>query len=262
MNSLKKKLNLPPKLKIMKKLLLILFVFAFSYKSFSQDIGAGAKIGMTGSSILASLGNSSDEVGFIFPGLHIGAYGNVSIVHFFKFQLEVLYSQKGGQFDNLSGNKIIDGKSYDLTYTDRLNYVDIPLIFMLHGGFSSFQIGLQPSFLVGQKTDIEGFVTDVATDEQETLEAQFNGGIESFRSYNNNEFSFLFGYQLDLPVGVNIGFRILYSLGNIYDIDPAKFNGGIYKNASATENNFDRFYRFDDARNVSAQISVGYTFLK
>jgi hypothetical protein len=217
---------------------------------------------MTGSAILANLGGSSDEVGFLFPGIHVGGYGTLTLAHFFKFQVEVLYSQKGGVFNNLSG-KEIDGKLYDLTYTDRLNYVDIPIVFMLHGGLSSFQIGVQPSFLVGQKTTVDGTVVDKASGVAESLEAQFNGDIKNFRSYNKNEFSFLMGYQLDIPVGVNVGFRILYSLGNIYDISEAKFNDpAVYRNydAAAPDPSFDRFYRFDDARNVSAQISVGYTF--
>ena len=60
-------------------------------------------------------------------------------------------------------------------------------------------------------------------------------------------------------MGVNVGFRILYSLGNIYDIDKNAIQQYV---APGTEDNFDKFYRFDDARNVAAQLSVGYTFKK
>ncbi len=244
----------------MKKLILlfcILSVFGFAK---AQEISGGPKIGLGASSILASLGNSSDEVGAIGPTFHAGGYGRVQIAHFFRFQLEVLYSQRGGRFDNLSGGKIIAGNTYDVTYTDKLNYLDIPLVFMLHGGMSSFQIGVQPSFLLSQSTEIDGTILDGGGNEV-TLADQFGGDIETFRSYSDNDFSFLFGYMLDLPAGINVGFRILYSLGNIYDIDRAVIDQYVI-DGSTNEDNFDRFYRFDDPRNVSAQVSIGYTFKK
>ncbi|MEQ8560339.1 MAG: hypothetical protein RID18_02445, partial [Cytophagales bacterium] len=89
----------------------------------------------------------------------------------------------------------------------------------------------------------------------------FGGDIENFRSYSKNDFSFLFGYLIDLPVGVNVGFRILYSLGNIYDIDRSVVDAYVVDSGN-NQDNFDRFYRFDDARNVQAQLSIGYTFKK
>ena len=170
------------------------------------------------------------------------------------------YSQRGGKFDNLSGNKIIAGNTYDINYTDKLSYLDIPLVFMLHGGMSSFQIGVQPSFLVGQSTEVEGTILD-QNNNNVTLEQQFGGDVENFRSYSKNDFSFLFGYLIDLPVGVNVGFRILYSLGNIYDIDRSVVDAYVVDSGN-NQDNFDRFYRFDDARNVQAQLSIGYTFKK
>ena len=142
----------------MKKLLLSIILITVLQFSYAQDFGGGIKAGLNASSVLASLGNSSDEVGMLAPTFHIGGYGRIDFAQFLRFQLEVLYSQRGGSFDNLSGNKVIAGTTYDITYTDRLSYVDIPLVFMLHGGMSSFQLGVQPSFLVGQKTDVEGTI--------------------------------------------------------------------------------------------------------
>ncbi|QNL22481.1 PorT family protein [Hyphobacterium sp. CCMP332] len=244
----------------MKKIILIFCLITVYSVSNAQELSGGAKAGINASSILASLGNSSDEVGMLAPTFHIGGYGRVQIAHFFRFQLEVLYSQRGGKFDNLSGNKIIAGNTYDINYTDKLNYLDIPLVFMLHGGMSSFQIGVQPSFLVGQSTEVEGTILDQNSNSV-TLEQQFGGDIENFRSYSKNDFSFLFGYLIDLPVGVNVGFRILYSLGNIYDIDRSVIDAYVVDSGN-NQDNFDRFYRFDDARNVQAQFSIGYTFKK
>ncbi|MEQ8359808.1 MAG: porin family protein [Cytophagales bacterium] len=244
----------------MKKIILIFCLISVYGVSNAQEFSGGAKAGINASSILASLGNSSDEVGMLAPTFHIGGYGRVQIAHFFRFQLEVLYSQRGGKFDNLSGNKIIAGNTYDINYTDKLSYLDIPLVFMLHGGMSSFQIGVQPSFLVGQSTEVEGTILDQNSNSV-TLEQQFGGDIENFRSYSKNDFSFLFGYLIDLPVGVNVGFRILYSLGNIYDIDRSVVDAYVVDSGN-NQDNFDRFYRFDDARNVQAQLSIGYTFKK
>lgn len=242
----------------MRKLILLSSFIIFSIQSYSQDFGGGLKLGLEGSSVLTSIGNSSDEVGALFPNFHIGGYGRIDFAEVLRFQLEVIYARRGGTFTNLSGNKVIGGNTYDVEYTDRLNYLDIPLVFMLHGGMSAFQIGVQPSFLVGQETSIEGSILD-ATGNQIELEQVFGGDIENFRAYSGNDFSFLFGYQLDIPMGLNVGFRVLYSLGNIYDIDKATVS---QYTTTGGEDNFDRFYRFDDARNVSAQLSVGYTFKK
>lgn len=244
----------------MKKLLLSISLSLVVFLAPAQEFGGGLKAGMNAGSILASIGNPSDEVGLLAPTFHIGGYGRVQIAHFFRFQLEVLYSQRGGRFDNLSGGKVIGGNTYDLTYTDKLNYLDIPLVFMLHGGMSSFQIGVQPSFLLGQSTEVDGTIIDGGGNTI-TLEQQFGGDLENFRAYSDNDFSFLFGYLIDLPAGVNIGFRINYSLGNIYDID-RNITDQYVIDSGTNEDNFERFYRFDDARNVYAQISVGYTFKK
>lgn len=244
----------------MKKLLLILcFIPVFGFIK-AQEISGGAKIGLGASSILAPLGTSSDEVGLIAPNFHIGAFGRVQVAHFLRFQLEVLYSQRGSKFENLLG-KVIASNDYNITYTDKLGYLDIPLVFMLHGGMSSFQIGVQPSFLLSQKTEIEGIILDDNQNEI-TLENQFGGDIENFRTYSDNDFSFLFGYLIDLPVGLNIGFRVLYSLGNIYDIDRAAIDQYVIDAGNNNQDNFEDFYRFDDARNVSVQLSVGYTLKK
>jgi hypothetical protein len=242
----------------MRKLILLSAIVFVSVQSYSQDFGGGLKLGLEGSSVLASIGNSSDEVGALFPNFHIGGYGRIDFAEFLRFQLEVMYARRGGSFTNLSGGKVIGGNTYDLEYTDKLNYLDIPLVFMLHGGMSAFQFGVQPSFLVGQETTIEGTLLDAGGNQIELAQV-FGGDIENFRAYSGNDFSFLFGYQLDVPMGLNVGFRILYSLGNIYDIDKNAVSA--YTTDPETgEDNFDRFYRFDDARNVSAQLSVGYTF--
>ena len=204
----------------MKKLILFITVLTLSISGFAQDITGGVKVGLSGSSIIAPVGKESNEIGILIPTFHGGLYGRLQIAHFFRFQLEALYSQRGGSFDNLNG-KLIGTTSYNIEYTDKLNYLDIPLVFMLHGGITSFQIGLQPSFLLSQSTETSGTITDLNGNEIK-LEDQFGGDLENFRTYSKNDFSVLFGFQFDLPVGVNVGFRVLYSLGNIYDIDRAK----------------------------------------
>ncbi len=244
----------------MKRILLVAIVLIFTFHAQSQDLSGGAKAGLNASSILAGGGDKTEEVGVLAPTFHAGLYGRLQIVRFFRFQLEALYSQRGGKFTNLSGNKIIAGNIYDVTYTDKLNYLDIPLVFMLHGGISSFQLGVQQSFLVGQSTSIDGSILD-GSGNAVTLESVFGGDIENFRTYSKNDFSILTGFQFDLPEGINIGFRLLYSLGNIYDINRSTVDQYVIDPAN-NQNNFEEFYRFDHARNVSAQLSIGYSFKK
>lgn len=248
----------------MRKLLILFILSAFIFnEAKSQEFSGGIKAGMAGTAILAKLGDETNEVGQSFPRFLIGPYARVQIAHFFRFQVEALFAQRGGSFTNLD-NKQFDGKTYQISsYTDRLTYFDIPLVFMLHGGLSSFEIGVQPSFLIGQNTQVEGMVIDDASGAEESLEDQFGGDIKNFRKYSSNDFSFLFGVLFDVPGGVNIGLRLLYSLGNIYDIDEASFEE-VYPNASEGDllnrSSYEQFYRFVDARNLQAQITVGYTF--
>ena len=209
-------------------------------------------MGLNASALTAPIGTPTDQIGAIF-GLHVGEYGRMSVSNSFRVQLELLYSQKGGEFNNLNNDG--DGQSMwginytTLEYTDRLNYIDIPILASFHGRGSSFLIGLQPSFLVGHKATLSG--TDA---EKQSFLAQFNNDLDNYRAYTNFDFSGVIGFELELDMGLNFGLRATYSFLNVID------KSTVDQVNADHSNEFNQLYRFTDYHNVVAQFTVGYTF--
>ncbi len=235
----------------MKRLLLAaLLLIAFSV-SYGQRYKGGVRLGLNASALTAPIGTPTDQIGAIF-GVHVGGYGRMSVSNSFRVQVELLYSQRGGEFNNLNNDG--DGQFMwttnftTLTYTDRLNYIDIPILASFHGRGSSFLVGLQPSFLVGHNQTLSG-----SDAEKNAFLAQFGGDLSNYRSYTNFDLAGVIGFELELDMGLNFGLRASYGFLNIIDqstVDEVK---------EVHPDEFDQLYRFTDFHNVTVQFTVGYT---
>jgi Outer membrane protein beta-barrel domain len=236
----------------MKKLLLILFVFVFVSGANAQRYKGGLRIGLNASALTAPLGQPTDQIATVL-GIHVGGYGRMSVSNSFRIQLELLYSQRGGAFDNLDNDG--DGQNmWGVNFTDlknevKLAYIDIPILASFHGRGSSFLVGFQPSFLVNTTQTLTGNQA-----EQDFFMQQFNNDLSNFQKFNSFDISVILGFELELDMGLNFGLRGSYGLLNT-------LNQGTVDNVEAKyPNEFDQLFRFSNFHNVTLQFTVGYTF--
>ncbi|MGQ1891111.1 porin family protein [Thermophagus sp. OGC60D27] len=166
---------------------LLLFV---STSGFSQVI-YGVKSGLNFANYGGDDGDGMDSR--VAPML--GVFLNVDLGNSLLFQPELLFSMKGA--------KESEG---DLNYTDKLNYLDLPMMlkYYISEGFN-VQAGPQLSFLLSAKAEYEedgSSYTEDVKDYVKTLDFGFNLGA---------------GYDFDFGLGID--FRYNLGLSNIVDED-------------------------------------------
>ncbi|MDB5025775.1 MAG: PorT family protein [Mucilaginibacter sp.] len=128
-------------------------------------------------------------------GFHAGITATLPIVYPFSFQPEILFSQKGYKAFTTDG-----------TFTQRNNYIDIPLLanFRLVRGFN---------FLVGPQINIPVSTTN-------TFDNGFAVSRESYYGDNGNKsyVAGVVGFSIDLNPNVDIHARYVLDLSsNTYD---------------------------------------------
>ncbi len=235
----------------MKKLILLSLLVVLGSTAYGQRYKGGVRAGLNVSALTAPLGTETDQIGVLL-GFHGGLYGRMSVTNSFRVQIELLYSQRGGEFTNLNNDG--DGQNMwgvnftTLTYEDKLNYIDIPILASFHGRGSSFLLGLQPSFLVGHSQTLGG--TDAETS---AFLGQFNNDLKQYRSYTNFDLAGIIGFELELDMGLNFGLRFSYGFLNVIDQDVRDQVEADYPQE------MDALYRFKDFHNVTGQFTVGYT---
>ena len=141
--------------------------------------GGGSQVSL-GLKAGASLTNftGADAKGFDNRfGFHAGIFANIGLTSLFAFQPELLYSQKGANYANITDQSL------------RLHYIDVPLAFHVNTGGLFFEAGPQVGFLVGAKRQSGSVSVDVK-----------NG-------YNSVDFGYLFGLGYQLKHGLGVGLR-------------------------------------------------------
>ena len=202
----------------MKKLILSLAALAACISTAhaqSEDNHFGVKVGGNYSTLVGS-DVTSDAKGVF--GFHAGFLANIDLTERFSIQPELLYSMKGVK---LEGGGI--------TATQRLNYVELPI--MVKAKFNQFfiEVGPQASALVSAKQKVSGAGSDAEESNKDlfnTVDVGYAAGL---------------GYQMD--GGLMVG---------------ARYNGGFTNVLQAqlvgTQNVQQK------ARNSAFQVYVGYTF--
>ena len=129
-------------------------------------------------------------------GFNAGLTATIPLIYPLSFQPEVLFSQKGYEANTTDG-----------TFTQRNNYIDIPLLanFRLVRGFN---------FLVGPQINIPVSTTN-------TFNNGFTTASETYYSDNNSNKSYIagvVGFSIDLAPNVDIHARYVIDLSsNTYD---------------------------------------------
>jgi hypothetical protein len=170
----------------MKKIIVSIFLVFGTIFCKAQFFYGGVRAGLNGSQV------SGDQLsGFDKFGLHGGLYAGVNLNQKSRLQIEMLYVQKGSR-QNAKPDKGID-RSYLL----RLNYIELPLIFIWRGN-SYFEIegGLSYGALMSN--------TDVERDE--------NGPMHGMSPFKKYEISVQLGFNYLLNENLRVNFRLNNSI--------------------------------------------------
>lgn len=173
----------------------------------SHNVSLGLKAG-------ASLTNltGADAKGFDNRfGFHGGLFANIGISSLFAFQPELLYSQKGANFSNITDRSL------------RLHYLDVPLAFHVNTGGLFFEAGPQVGFLVAAKSQDGSASVDVQN------------------RYNAVDFGYLFGLGYQLKHGLGVGLR--YN-GGFSNVDKATTIGNTTFQARARNSAFQLYLTY------------------
>jgi len=174
----------------MKKILsLFAFLSLIAIGVNAQGISGGVKLGMN----LANQTISAEGI-TVSPSfrtsIHAGGYLTAMISEKFGVQPEVLYSGQGA-------------KNGDFSF--KANYITVPV--MLRWNFTSlFSIhaGPQVGILMSAKEEMQGQTEDVKDE------------------FKSTDIGVAAGIGIDLPIGLNFGFRFVKGMTNIADSDDYK----------------------------------------
>ncbi|MBC3847704.1 PorT family protein [Winogradskyella echinorum] len=126
-------------------------------------------------------------------GFHVGFYGESFLTESISLQLEVLYSQQGYEIKGNGG-----------TFTQKLDYINLPLMFKMYPDDNFFlEVGPQVGLAISHKEEFDsGF--DLFDIEQEFDPNSFDYGVNFGGGFKTNS-------------GISLGVRYHLGLGDIYD---------------------------------------------
>lgn len=129
----------------------------------STSTSSGARFGIKAGANIMNAGKfnvaGTDYTSKHIVGYQAGFFGDIPLGGSFAFMPEVLYSRKGGKFDETIGgtNGVIETK---------IGYIDVPVLFAYHATPTlHFVVGPQVSFVTDQETEtrVNGSVTSTST---------------------------------------------------------------------------------------------------
>jgi hypothetical protein len=140
----------------MKKWLLLVCLLALSTATQAQGLRIGFKGGANYSNLSGKL--ETDDIYDSKLGLHGGVMLNFNLVdRFFSFQPEILYSNKGYEFNNTS--YLFNNITYQNDGRVSYNYIDVPVLAKVNAGALFFELGPQASYLLSVRKDYREIIT-------------------------------------------------------------------------------------------------------
>lgn len=168
---------------MIKSLLSVLAICAFSFSNAQGNINFGAKAGLNLVNLVGDLEGAESKAGF-----HFGGMAEISINDKFSVQPELLFSTQGA--DAEFGEDEIN-----------LSYISLPIMAKYHVTEAlSLEVGPQIGFLVNAEQKVEGETFDI----DET---------------NDVDFGLNFGLGYKLASGLNFSARYNLGLSNAFDND-------------------------------------------
>ena len=164
----------------------------------AQDRKNKATAGIKGGYNVSSVSFDGTSETAKLHGFHLGVYGESYIGKHLSIQPEILYSQQG--------YKIIDNNG---TYTQKLDYINVPLMLKLYPVKSFFlEAGPQIGFSISHKETFDsGFV--LYDTSQEFEPSNFDWGVNLGAGFKSDG-------------GVSLGARYHIGQNDIYDQDKPK----------------------------------------
>jgi hypothetical protein len=174
----------------MKKLLSLLTLLSvISVGVYAQGVSGGVKLGLNLANQTISAEGMTVSPSFR-TSIHAGGYVTVMVSEKFGVQPEILYSGQGAKNGNFSF---------------KANYITVPVL--LRWNFTplfSIHAGPQMGILMSAKEEFNGESEDVKDD------------------YKSTDIGIAAGLGIDLPMGLNFGFRFVKGMSNIVDSDDYK----------------------------------------
>lgn len=128
-------------------------------------------------------------------GFHVGIYGESFIRNSIAIQPELLYSQQGYEIKN--GNN---------TFTQKLNYINLPIMLKLYPSHNFFvEAGPQIGLAISHKEEYKGLFS-----------------VSQEYDPNNFDWGANFGAGFKTNLGVSFGVRYHLGLGDLYDDNKAQ----------------------------------------
>jgi hypothetical protein len=180
----------------MRKIFLMMLIFGITTSISAQEtVSHQSHGGIKGGYNLAAVSFDGDGETGQRHGFHVGIYGESFISEGFSIQPELLFSQQGYEITNSSG-----------TFTQKLNYINLPLMFKAYPVSNFFlEVGPQIGLAVTHKEEYDGF-------------------FSSSEEYNPDSFDWgmNFGAGIKTNSGINFGVRYHLGLGDVYDSERAQ----------------------------------------
>lgn len=166
-------------------LVFLLLVISASAMAVEGRRELGGKLGLNLSNFY---GEDTDEFE-IRPGLNVGGYVAIPLDRMFSVQLEFLYTMKGAKLSERFWVEELD-RYLEVTVTYKLDYIQIPVLLVLHGDWDEFR----PYLLAGPAVAFK--VNSEVEAEFESL--KIGGELDDVKDV---EVSLVLGGGLAIPVG-------------------------------------------------------------
>ncbi len=178
-----------------KQFLTIVLIFSALIQGNSQNDANTKKSvgGLKAGYNLAAVSFDGDSETGQRHGFHIGFYGESFINESLAVQVELLYSQQGYELKDNGG-----------TFTQKLNYINLPLMFKAYPSENLFlELGPQIGLAISHK---------------ESYDAGFNV-FDTSQEFDPNSFDYgvNFGGGFKIDPNISLGVRYHLGLGDVYD---------------------------------------------
>lgn len=175
----------------MKKVILSLAILAgVTGAAQAQSTRFGVKAGVGLASVTGDIPNGFTKKNLITP--QVGVMADFGFSDLISFHPELLYSQKGGRFENGS------------LYTQaRLSYLDVPLLLRVKADGLFFEAGPQVGFLISEKNE-NNFLGTTSTNTSTT-------------NTRKTDIGYIAGVGYQIASGLEFGVRYNGGISNIDD---------------------------------------------
>lgn len=171
----------------------MLFCALFNLSAQDDTTTKTSNFGIKGGYNLAAVSFDEDSETGQRHGFHVGFYGESFFTESIALQVELLYSQQGYEIESNGG-----------TFTQKLDYINVPLMFKMYPDNNFFlEVGPQIGLAISHEEEFDSNF-DLFDTSQEFEPNSFDWGVNFGGGFKTNS-------------GVSLGVRYHLGLGDIYE---------------------------------------------